>query len=126
VVLGARLLAFQPLHVALKPRVVVLLGTLPGKASLPLSRLLVMMLAVRQLPELPTGIGLGYGLQRVLEGLPVRSTKALAWRPRTSSAISSTVCSARMGFSFLLNNPGKTPAAYPWEVCEECGELPLV
>jgi hypothetical protein len=29
-----------------------------------------MMLAVRQLPELPTGMGLGYDLQRVLEGLP--------------------------------------------------------
>jgi len=29
-----------------------------------------MMLAVRKLPELPTRIGLGYSLQRILEGLP--------------------------------------------------------
>src|SRR5215208_4438134 len=70
VVFGAGLLAFQPLHVALQPRVVAFLGALPGKANLPVDRPLFAVGAVGQLPKLPTGLGLGDALQRGLEGLP--------------------------------------------------------
>jgi hypothetical protein len=69
VVLCAYLLDFQPLHVALKPGVVTLLGTLPRKTSLPLSRPLFTVCAGGQLPELPPSFGIGDVLQRGLEEL---------------------------------------------------------
>src|SRR3712207_6621065 len=61
VVFGAGLLAFQPLHVALNPRVVALLDALPEDARLPLRRPLLAVLAVRQLLQLPVGVSIGHG-----------------------------------------------------------------
>src|SRR5215207_10793443 len=75
VVMGALLLAFQPLHVALNPRVVALghkarerfradvvhqslLGPIPKYAPLPLLGLLLAMLTVCQIPKLSASFGI--------------------------------------------------------------------
>jgi hypothetical protein len=70
VVLSTRLLASQPLHVALEPRVVVLLDTPPQEAHLPLLSLLVAVWPIPQLPKLPASLSVGYGLHGGGEGLP--------------------------------------------------------
>jgi hypothetical protein len=69
VVLRASLLALQPHHVALESGVVTLFGTLPWKASLPLCRPLITVLALSQLAELPAGFGISDFLKRGLKGL---------------------------------------------------------
>src|SRR5215207_2814159 len=87
VVLGARLLAFQPLHVALNPRVVAFgckaregirgdeahqsfLGALPEHTRLPGPSLLMAVLPVGQLPQLSASLGIGDDPKRSLERLP--------------------------------------------------------
>src|SRR5215217_5259147 len=87
VVLSACLLAFEPLQVALDPRVMtldrkpretlrrnevcqLLLGPLPKHTRLPVLSLLVAVLPVGQLPQLSSGFGIGDDLQRSLERLP--------------------------------------------------------
>ena len=79
VILRACLLSCQPLHVALKPEVVVWrsLARFQGSASLPVGRLLVAVLVVCQLPKLAARIRIGDGLQRALEGLPRLSDQGL-------------------------------------------------
>src|SRR5215216_3059471 len=84
VVVRACLLAFQPLHVVLNPRVVAflrkaregvrpnevhqsVLGALPEHAHLPILSLLLAMLTVCQLPKLLASLGAGDGLKRALE-----------------------------------------------------------
>src|SRR5215207_9876988 len=84
VVVRACLLAFQPLHVVLNPRVVAffrkaregvrrnevhqsLLGALPEHAHLPILSLLLVMLTVCQLPKLLASLGAGDGLKGALE-----------------------------------------------------------
>src|SRR5215218_2848854 len=86
VVVRAGLLAFQPLHVVLNPRVVAflrkaregvrrrrnevhqsLLGALPEHAHLPILSLLLVMLTVCQLPKLLASLGAGDGLKGALE-----------------------------------------------------------
>src|SRR5918994_7210894 len=88
VVLCTCLVAFQPLHVVLDPRVMAFrrkaregvlrrsaevhqatLGTLREQAPLPILGLLKAMLTLCQIPKLPTGFGVGDGLHRGLEGL---------------------------------------------------------
>ena len=73
--MGSLLLAFQPLHVALDPRVVALghkaresfrakvvhqslLGPIPKHTPLPLLGLLMAMLTVCQIPKLPACFGI--------------------------------------------------------------------
>src|SRR5687768_17821897 len=75
VVMGSLLLAFQPLHVALNPRVVALghkareslrgkevhhslLGPIPKHTPVPLLGLLMAMLTVCQIPKLSAGFGI--------------------------------------------------------------------
>src|SRR5215210_982876 len=87
VVFGAGLLAFQPLHVVLNPRVGAffriaregvrrnevhqpVLGAFPEHTYLPILSLLLVMFTVCQLPKLLAGLGAGDGLKRALEGLP--------------------------------------------------------
>ena len=77
------LLAFQPLHVALDPRVVAFcreareglradvvhesfLGPLLKHARLPLLDLLMAVLAACQVPKLSAGLGIGYGSACIL------------------------------------------------------------
>src|SRR5215213_3359304 len=79
VVVHTLLLAFQPLHVALDPRVVALgyksreslrgkevhhsfFGAIPKYTRLPLRGLLMAMLTACQIPKLSAGFGMGYDL----------------------------------------------------------------
>ena len=69
---------------------------LEQEIGLPVARLLVSVRTVPQLFELPTGRGLKHGRKRLDERFSGSQARALACLQSASSAISSTVCSARM------------------------------
>src|SRR5215208_8241188 len=120
------LLAFQPLHVALLPRVGAFghkaredlranlvhksfLSPLPKHARLPPPGLLMAMLAGCQITELSAGLGGGYGPACILQGLPAPMGQGLRL------AVEDFLCHLRDGLilfhTILLLPNGRSPPA---------------